>query len=109
MDLHPVVIPAGADQLPLLPVGEEGVLVLLLVEVLGGPAFLILLVVLLDLLEQQAPLGAQLRLGTGQHVADRELGLGLRLDLTHSDTPHLRPSGRHRPGRACPRPPPSGH
>ncbi len=74
MDLHPVVIPAGADQLPLLPVGEEGVLVLLLV-------------VLLDLLEQQAPLGAQLRLGTGQHVADRELGLGLRLDLTHSDTP----------------------
>jgi hypothetical protein len=87
VDLHPVVIPAGADQLPLLPVGEEGVLVLLLVEVLGGPAFLILLVVLLDLLEQQAPLGAQLRLGTGQHVADRELGLGLRLDLTHSDTP----------------------
>ena len=47
MDLHPVVIPAGADQLPLLPVGEEGVLVLLLVEVLGGPALLILLVVLL--------------------------------------------------------------
>ena len=86
MDLHPVVIPAGADQLPLLPVGEEGVLVLLLVEVLGGPSFLILLV-LLDLLEQQAPLGAQLRLGTGQHVADRELGLGLRLDLTHSDIP----------------------